>query len=451
MLSEPFPMDPVAQFLCLLCDSENIQFPPQEREDSQRTKSPTIVNFLSAGIRRPNSSLSFVIPRGVPQVSLEQPRSRKSRQKALDRISHRSTSYRKLREQHNLETDAASHFLLNHKYKIVQFGCPGSVTSRPSDDEGNVKRFGNPLYNQDILNLRFDDIADYDILTQIDMAGFLKSGIENEGRRSGTIDGRHRFLVSFRDNTFTAFSLPVPFEIEFVPTPRGVMVHTRDFYVISAILSNMEMWSKSLRIGRVIFEFFKAYRMLVRKALGFPRHRSHIVCDARGLTCLNVTHQLLAAVAQSLGLPENWKFRVFCDLLDRFGYFTKSILDELTVALAEQIDTGGPFARELLQYRELLCAAEFSEFCPQIRQAADALALKNAESKLIEIAASRFAASSLYEVRFVFTSTSQFSLEIREMDGPRPPIPVFPMITMFTAGQGKIVRHERDRPSFMPW
>jgi hypothetical protein len=93
---------------------------------------------------------------------------------------------------------------------------------------------------------------------------------------------------------------------------------------------------------------------------------------------------MIAALFQSLRQPENWKVRFYCEAQDRFQCSINAILDELTVTLADQVDRAGPFARELLRFRELLSSAEIDDFSGQVERSARVQALEHNKAKLIE-------------------------------------------------------------------
>jgi hypothetical protein len=257
VFSEPFHSDPICTFLASLCELEDVHRPSWQQPPAPLPTPPLL--------------------QPQPPVPEKHPLSHKSKQKGLDRVGREKTSYRILRDQFPLEADPFSHFLLNHKYKILQFGCAGSVSSRISDDEGVVKRLGNPLYNQDILNLKFDEMADEDALTQAELSDLLKPSMMRRPRlrviRSSTIASRCHFLSSLRHNPYSSFSLPLLSDIDWIPGPCRTLVHIRDFHLVAAMLRNVELFSKSLRTGGVISTFLLTYYELLRSALPFPHHK----------------------------------------------------------------------------------------------------------------------------------------------------------------------------------
>jgi hypothetical protein len=441
MLSEPFTSDPICEFLTFLCDLEDVhRSPPPETPDPVPSQSLT-----ASPVPDPPPSDGESIPRVVSQ---DRPAPRKSRQRSLDRVGPRPSSYRKLRDPFPLESDPSCHFALNRKYKIIPFGHPGSASARVfADEDGSTPR-PHYLYNQDRKNNKFDEIADEDIISQIGLSLLAQGRAEN---RTTVLETRSNFFFSLRYNVYTTFSLPLIGEVTFRPIESTAAVNIREFRVVGAILSNVVAFLHSRPIRRVTADLFHAYGLLLRAAIDFPHRDFHFVCDSRGVICFTVTQQILAALLRALNLPQNYKFRFFQEVLDRYHFAVTSILDEIAMALIEQIDKGGPFAYEIMRFKELLWSAEVDGFIAQVREAAAVNSRQNAEKKLLEIAMVQFNWSEFYGVKFVFARNGEFRIAVHKLEEVHQAINVFPMVNMFAVLSRRIGDEGTDLGMSMPW
>jgi hypothetical protein len=210
LLSQPCQPSSICDFLSAVCEAESLTPDVPLPETPHPITNPALEYLLP--------DFAALLPPGCKKLRISADPSasgsKTAKLKNLDGFGQRRTSYRKLRTQFPLESDSANHFILNHKYKILQFGCAGSVSSRISDDEGGVaKRAANSLYNQDLLNLRFDDIADEDVISSCDIAQCIRAaaaaGPKAAGLREFAIAGRCHFLNAMHHNISVSCSLPL--------------------------------------------------------------------------------------------------------------------------------------------------------------------------------------------------------------------------------------------------
>jgi hypothetical protein len=305
--------------------------------------------------------------------------------------------------------------------------------------------------------MKYDVLADQDILTQIEISQFTHSSqvVRSSSARDLLIQSRCHFYHMMNLHRLSIDVHPRRSDIQFNAHAPSPPLNYSEFLIIMAILCNVEIESRSLRTGRSIRSMFVSYRRLVRCALESPNLEYHIICNTLGLTYFNVTQHLLSALSETFHLPHNWRYEIVLSTFQSNSVFLTNILDELTQELASQIDNGGWYAREILRYRELVCGLECTSFDQLLNfviaahRSASAVPI---EKRLRMIAEARLPFSKLYSVRFVFSKSENIRIIATEMPELPRALPNFPVFNMF---QGDSEPGDAQSPARrfkpMPW
>jgi hypothetical protein len=187
---------------------------------------------------------------------------------------------------------------------------------------------------------------------------------------------------------------------------------------------------------------------MIRSVIRFPHLKTHIVCDALGVMYFGVTQQLLAAIAESLRLPHSWKFMFFLELLNRHSFTETEILDDIVAVLSEQVDKGGWFAREILRYRELLCALHLRQFDMQMIRVIGVHGHPDCDKRLRELGWAYNTQAELFGIRFVVERGGGIGIRIEAVERQPAIAPVFPAFNMFPASTDTL--HNQGHV-FLPW
>jgi hypothetical protein len=187
---------------------------------------------------------------------------------------------------------------------------------------------------------------------------------------------------------------------------------------------------------------------MIRSVIQFPHVKTHLVCDALGVIYFNVTHQILAAIAESLRLPQNWKFLFFLELFNRHKFTETEILDDIAAALSEQVDKGGWFARDILRYRELLCALHLRQFDMQMNRAVGVHGRPDCDKRLRELGWASNTQAELFGIKFVLDAEGGIGMRSETVKRQPALAPVFPAFNMFSS-----CTDGRRKPEhlFLPW
>ena len=370
--------------------------------------------------------------------------------KPFDRLGKGQSSYRQLRKPFDLEPEVPDQFLLNHKFKIIQFGCASSVSQKISDDEGMTKKNLNPLYNSEAFNLVYDTLADHE--SRANMC--IRRELLDIKFRPAIISDKCEVLDELKATFYSSIRLPKMQEISFNAVEPSDRVNYIEFKVITTMLSNLEMISKSLKIGNQIRTMLQAYKSIIALSLT-KRGEIHFACDALGLKFVNVTQQLVSCLSKSFQATENYSYKIFMDFFLTKHICLNEILDDIEVDLAEHIENGSWFCRVMLQYREMACALDLNTYLglfydeisvientpePEIPQA------------LLNLARAYCNYGELYGVRFEFTKNGDMFIKVKkECDEPITH-PVFPIFNMFDLNLESLERGETKQAfHFIPF
>lgn len=321
--------------------------------------------------------------------------SKSKKKKQFTQIYQRKTSYRKLFVQRNLESHFTSHFILNHKFKILMWGCVGSV-EHVSDDEGSESRNGNPLYNIDIINKKFDELADIDIQSEQSVSYIYKKMVQENQKSqqlrktsllspalvNSAIEDRHIFLnlMSECRDEINKFPIvePINFDIDFNFEKEKENTSKRipytEFSLILSILINVENVSLSLRMGSEIHNNLNCLRNLIHQSIENISHFHyksncpyHLVCDLVSAKFLFLTFEIINSLWKTFCLPLDWTFSMVVHFFIEKKICLTEALDEITVEFAKSIDSGSNYAREILKFRELACVVDMNLFYAMVQ------------------------------------------------------------------------------------
>ena len=337
-----------------------------------------------------------------------------------------NTSYRKLTEQLELESSESSHFVLNHSHKILMFGRAGSI-KKASDDEGIDTRFGNPIFNQDLLNLRIDEISEENAKSDIEINKYVKAKKSNISEES-LVNNRCNYYQMIMDIEDDLMTFKCPFNVNY-NIPMFKIDYTI-FFVISTIISNIETNSKSLKIGddikTILHQYQKMLQTIIRTSKQF-----YFVCTKKGVMFLNMTSNLIYAINQYL--QNNWNYILFLDFFKNKHIYLSELLDEIISVFVRQIDGGGTFAKEFLNYRELSTSLELNSFSSMIEDEFQFLQCKSNISlaKIISISRAYFPYFPLYKVEFIFEKDSSFYYTTTLIENHNEEKALFPVFNMF--------------------
>lgn len=373
-------------------------------------------------------------------VAIEHSKSKKKKQFAE---CGRNTSYRKLFEQRNLESHFTSHFILNHKFKILMWGCVAAV-GHVSDDEGNESRNGNPLYNIDIANKKYDELADIDIQSEQTISSALKA-IVQENQKSqqlrktslsssslanSAIEERRIFLgiMSEAKDEMNKFPIieAINFDIDFNFDDKNEKYNTKiipytEFSLILSILMNAENISLSLRIGSEIRNNLNIIRVLIHQSIeniNKFQYKSncpyHLICDFVSAKFLYITFEIINSLWKTLSLPLDWTFTMIVRFFKEKKICLTEALDELTSEFAKSVDDGGNYAREMLKFRELACIVDMNLFSTMVQEECEKFKSgKPCSTKdLVRIARGYNPYFPLLGVNVSFTKNNEIYLEI---------------------------------------
>ncbi|OHT10473.1 hypothetical protein TRFO_20215 [Tritrichomonas foetus] len=355
------------------------------------------------------------------------------------------TSYRKLPILHPLESHIESHFILNHKFKILMFGCVGSV-GHVSDDEGSESRNGNPLYNIDIVNKSFDELADEDILSYIQIIQYLntiiqerhkaqqlrKTSMLNPSILNSILVDRHMFLNKLLEYTDELNHFPIMKPIDF-NCEEVEPIPFLEFALIVSILMNIEDVSKSLRIGNEIHTNLNAYRLLVRSAMKNDFTVDyHLICDPIFAKFIFVSHEIINSLLTTFKLPQNWKFALLVKFFTEKKICLTDVLDELTAELAKSIDNGSWYAREMLKYRELACIVEMHSFQHLVHDECEKYSQnkKGNLNEMMKIARGYSPYNELIGIKIIFTKKGEILVTQEKIQASEQQC-LFPVFNMF--------------------
>jgi hypothetical protein len=367
----------------------------------------------------------------------------KPREKTYDRLGSRISSYRRLRVLFELESDPFSHFILNHKYKIVQFGCPSSFSTRVSDDEGATARITKPSRAIDQFNAKYDLLADEDILTEIEMRHHLRSPTQsaNPEARALVIHNRCNFMDRVHAQRSVVERYPRTRDILFAARPPSETLDYTEFMAVLEIIANVETESRLLKNGNAIRRYLRSYRSAVRCAIRFAKLKHHVIVDSTGLMFIHVTHQLIAGLMETFRAYGGWPYEMFAAFLARFRFALLDIADDLSRELALQVDAGGWYSREFIRFRDLalsLDVAGYTEMFRMLLRTYEIQRRRPIEKRIEEIAAAHFQFGPLFAVRFVFTRAIGFKVYANETALPSRAPPVFPVFNVFGDGDDPV-------------
>lgn len=383
---------------------------------------------------------------------IDKERSKSKKKKHFTQFTKKSTSYRKLVDLYNLESDITSHFILNHKYKIIPCGSASAV-QHVSDDEGTESRNGNPLYNVDIVNNKFDELSEQDAQSEQSIFYELKDYLQDSQKlkqlRKTTVipeellqsiyQDRHLFLNAiFEYNSeLTKFPIvkPVNFDInDNLNTSNAIPFP--EFLLILTVLMNVQVYSTSMRIGTEIQDNLSSLKMLIFRSMKVKqlRFKHHLVCQKIFSEFLFITFDLIYSLWKSLSLPQHWEFTLLTSFFTEKDLCLCKVLDEITSELAKSIDNGGFYSREFLKYREISCIAYLNSFSSLIQQECDRYEeSQDCElSHLIRIARGYGSFSPLFGININFNQNGEIYLSRTPVEIP-PFLPkfLFPIFNMF--------------------
>ena len=443
VLGKSFEIPPVVQLPSTAVEAEGQDKRPKRRTASKADQSKVIEFYL------PHEASE--VRERAPELPEEAPPSKEQREKQFERVGKGQSSYRKLKNPFQLEDSIDVHFLLNHKYKIIQFGCAGSVSQKLSADEGMDRRNTNPIYNCEPFNAQFDTLADRESEANADMRLYLTDA----KRRRGLVLLKCVALDQTRDLFVELMGYPKTFDIVFEPAEPARGVRYCDFLVIGSILSSVEMVSKSLKSGQVIRSTLQAYTSLVRTALTKP-NGVHFVCDSLGLSFVNVTHQLMRAISNALKFPQNYKYRIFLDFFIRKQICLDDILEEFEAEIADLVDNGGWLCTAILRYRELLSALDLNSYIglmyDEISVVSKHIADDQRQSELVNVARCYCNYGALFAVKFEFTDTGDLFARITRVAEASGSLPIFPIFNMFDLNLEDLPRDQQKHAlKFIPF
>ena len=432
-------------------------------ESSQNINNSIISQYYLPDLFFPSSNLrkNEKIKELASNAANEHFKSKKKKQ--YTQICQRNTSYRKLSILHNLESHFTSHFILNHKFKILMWGCVGSV-EHVSDDEGNESRNGNPLYNIDMVNKKFDELADSDIQSEQSISYILKTMVqENQKaqqlRKSSLISPslvnsaiQERLL--FLDRIFNSIDEmnkfpiiePINFDLDFNFENEKENISKQipyiEFSLILSIIMNVENVSLSLRIGSEIRHSLNYLRVLIHQSIDNIKNFHYksncpynLVCDLVSAKFLFITFEIINSLLKTLCLPLNWTFQLVVHFFKEKKICLTDGLDQITSEFAKSIDNGSNYAREILKFRELACIVEMNLFYAMVQEECDKFKSGNPCSTrdLIMIARGYNPYFPLFGINVCFNKKGEIYLKIS-------PIPdnlqheehsLFPVFNMF--------------------
>ena len=440
VFSRGFHPSPSVNLFVTLCDAEGEFVQSQERRSKRRPQS-----------KADNSKLiEFYLPHEFREVhdtpiTLEtspNPQPKDPRSKSLERVGKGQNSYCKLKDMFPLETNMDVHFILNHKYKIIQFGRAASVSQKLSADEGIDRRNLNPIYNCESFNAQFDTLADRESEANADMRRYLT----DIKRRRGLILMKCVALDHVRDVFFELMEYPKTIELSFQAIEPPHAISYSDFVVISSIISFTERLAKSLKATQIIRSTLQAYQEIVRASLT-ASHDVHFVCDSLGVVFVNATHQLMHALANALSVPRNYKYRIFLDFFLKKKLCLNEILEEFEVEIADLVDNGGWVCTAILKYRELLCALDLNSYIGLMYDELAVLSkpVEQQREEMLNVARAYFNYGELFSVRFVFTEECEFFAKVTKIADPPTTVPIFPIFNMFDLNLENLPRDEQKQ------
>lgn len=390
----------------------------------------------------------------------------KSKSKKKNQYSQklqRNSSYRKLFKERDLESHFTSHFILNHKFKILMCGCVDSV-EHVSDDEGDESRNGNPLYNIDIVNKRIDELADEDIQTEQSIT-YVANTIVQENSKSqqlrktslstpsllnAVIKDRQIFLnrmFVYRDemNNYPIVE-PINFDLDFDFEEKNENVSKKIPYIIfSLILSiimNVENVSLSLRIGSEIRNNLTSLRNVIHQSIesihNFHYKSNcpyHLVCDLVSAKFLFITFEIINSLWKTFCLPFDWSFSMIVHFFVEKKICLTDALDEITTTFAKNIDGGSNYAREMLKFRELACIVDMNFFNSMAREECEKFKSNNpcSTKDLVRIARGYNPYFTLFGINVCFNKKNEIYLKISPLPNylQHEEHSLFPIFNMF--------------------
>ncbi|KAH0795324.1 hypothetical protein GPJ56_000773 [Histomonas meleagridis] len=310
---------------------------------------------------------------------------------------------------------------------------------KASDDEGVDTRYGNPIFNQDLLNLKFDEISEIDVKSNAAISKSIKMHF-NEHKmqlknaspmRQKLIDSRCKYLSALQITNESYTEVPIPSGFSFSYSLSEPPINYIDFHIILALISNIENISQSLRIGDEIKIALNSFQQLLECALDFTS-KFGFICGENDLLFMCVTHRIARTLYEVLNI-NNIKFMIFTKFFKEKKVFLEEIFDEVAITLATQIDNGGVFAKELLHYRELACVLEMNAFASMVQMECEMIYNdgKYVKKHLMRAARAYLPFGDLYEVKFVFDEKGNFVIESKEINDVIEEKPLFPVFNMF--------------------
>lgn len=369
-----------------------------------------------------------------------------------DRVNAGKSSYRVLSPLHVLETGIMSHFNLNHQFRILMFGCAGSVASVDEisdDDLRKANRKANVKYNIDLINSHFDEIADEDIESNLMINKYIKQRCAKDqdriqslrrspssGVQASNIIEKRCYLYSVLNDTYDEMhQYPCLNQIDFSPNISDPLPKIKyiELAVILNLIANIELNSISLQFSKVIRTSIAAFKFLLKYSIKYPKKKYHLVGDISIVKFFILTQKIVEMLLRSLNLKKNFVFGIYLDFLTSQNISIDGIMDDIALGIAAEIDCGGWYAREFLKYRELTCGLKLHSFDLMLLH--QCLNGSNEDTKpetLIQIARSYLNYQELYGIHISFTKDLEVEFSFTPLDEASSEFPIFPYFNMFT-------------------
>lgn len=395
----------------------------------------------------PSRHYNSNIKRGIFKEMTNKAKNKKN--KKMDKVNEGKSSYIVLNPINPLEPNMLSNFMLNRKYRNIEFGFAGSVPSvdEISDDElGITRKNFNSKYNINILNNHFDDIADVDTLTRIliykyakqqsttDSSASMKKSHSLSNLSDDIVIQQSCILQTVINDTYNEMhQYPRMFPIDFSPSlqTRNNPIKYIEMLTMLTIIANVEKLSMSLKIGCHLQETMRTIRYLLKYAINNPQQTYHFVGDLTTMQFFVVLQQISNSLIDCLLMPKNHLYQLYMDLFQQEKVYCDILLESIAQGIATEIDCGGWYAREFIKFREYTIALDLHCF----KQLVVAQCYRNQSTEhLIDLCRSISTYQELYGLHIKFTKESEVLFEFHPVESSLSINPIYPYFNMFSLG-----------------